>query len=102
VVTAALDWVVRLTCDLFVVLCGLPPSGFATRSLLLAFFFLLSAFVGELEVCSAAASCYAYLFSNRLPGGGVTFFAAAKKVTKESSFSNQTLPLETASGLTFS
>jgi hypothetical protein len=27
------------------------------------------------------------LFSNRLPGGGITFFAAAKKVIKESSFS---------------
>jgi hypothetical protein len=26
------------------------------------------------------------LFSNRLPGGGITFFAAAKKVIKESSF----------------
>jgi hypothetical protein len=30
--------------------------------------------------------CMCFLFSNRLPGGGVTFFAAAKKVTKESSF----------------
>jgi hypothetical protein len=29
----------------------------------------------------------AFLFSNRLPGGGITFFAAAKKVIKESSFS---------------
>ncbi|MDR5770657.1 MULTISPECIES: hypothetical protein [unclassified Caballeronia] len=28
----------------------------------------------------------AVLCSSRLPGGGVTFFAAAKKVTKESSF----------------
>jgi hypothetical protein len=27
------------------------------------------------------------LFSSRLPGGGITFFAAAKKVIKESSFS---------------
>jgi hypothetical protein len=27
-----------------------------------------------------------FLFSNRLPGGGITFFAAAKKVIKESSF----------------
>jgi hypothetical protein len=30
--------------------------------------------------------CFAFSFSSRLPGGGVTFFAAAKKVTKESSF----------------
>jgi hypothetical protein len=30
-------------------------------------------------------SCF--LFSSRLPGGGITFFAAAKKVIKESSFS---------------
>jgi hypothetical protein len=30
---------------------------------------------------------FAFLFSNRLPGGGITFFAAAKKVIKESSFS---------------
>jgi hypothetical protein len=30
-----------------------------------------------------------FLFSSRLPGGGITFFAAAKKVIKESSFSNQ-------------
>jgi hypothetical protein len=29
----------------------------------------------------------AFLFSSRLPGGGITFFAAAKKVIKESSFS---------------
>jgi hypothetical protein len=28
------------------------------------------------------------LFSSRLPGGGITFFAAAKKVIKESSFSS--------------
>jgi hypothetical protein len=28
-----------------------------------------------------------FLFSSRLPGGGITFFAAAKKVIKESSFS---------------
>jgi hypothetical protein len=34
---------------------------------------------------SCCFSCLAFLFSNRLPGGGVTFFAAAKKVTKESS-----------------
>jgi hypothetical protein len=26
-----------------------------------------------------------FLFSSRLPGGGITFFAAAKKVIKESS-----------------
>jgi hypothetical protein len=54
-----------------------------------------------LRLWLAAAFFYTYLFSSRLPGGGVTFFAAAKKVTKESSFSNQTLQLETASGLTF-
>jgi hypothetical protein len=30
---------------------------------------------------------FAFLFSSRLPGGGITFFAAAKKVIKESSFS---------------
>jgi hypothetical protein len=29
------------------------------------------------------------LFSSRLPGGGITFFAAAKKVIKESSFYKQ-------------
>jgi hypothetical protein len=29
------------------------------------------------------------LFSSRLPGGGITFFAAAKKVIKESSFYRQ-------------
>jgi hypothetical protein len=51
---------------------------------------------------SAAFFVCAYLFSSRLPGGGITFFAAAKKVIKESSFYNQTLQLETASGLTFS
>jgi hypothetical protein len=28
-------------------------------------------------------------FSSRLPGGGITFFAAAKKVIKESSFYRQ-------------
>jgi hypothetical protein len=39
------------------------------------------------------------LCSSRLPGGGITFFAAAKKVIKESSFFNQTVPLEAASGL---
>jgi hypothetical protein len=54
-----------------------------------------------LRLCFAAASFYTCLFSSRLPGGGVTFFAAAKKVTKESSFFNQTLPLDAASGLTF-
>jgi hypothetical protein len=32
-------------------------------------------------------SFLAFLFSSRLPGGGITFFAAAKKVIKESSFS---------------
>jgi hypothetical protein len=41
-------------------------------------FALLAAFLLLLFSC--------FLFSNRLPGGGVTFFAAAKKVTKESSF----------------
>jgi hypothetical protein len=51
-------------------------------------------------------SCRALLLScclgsSRLPGGGVTFFAAAKKVTKESSFLNQTLQLETATGFKF-
>jgi hypothetical protein len=30
---------------------------------------------------------FCLLFSSRLPGGGITFFAAAKKVIKESSFS---------------
>jgi hypothetical protein len=40
-----------------------------------------------------------FLFSSRLPGGGITFFAAAKKVIKESSFLNQTLHVEKASGL---
>ncbi len=43
--------------------------------------------------------CFAFWFSSRLPGGGVTFFAAAKKVTKESSFFNQALHVERASGL---
>jgi hypothetical protein len=42
-----------------------------------------------------------FLCSSRLPGGGVTFFAAAKKVTKESRFFNQTLQIDTATGFTF-
>jgi hypothetical protein len=45
------------------------------------------------------SSCF--WFSSRLPGGGITFFAAAKKVIKESSFFNQTLHVERASGLMF-
>jgi hypothetical protein len=44
---------------------------------LLIDFFALQAFLLLLVSC--------FLFSNRLPGGGITFFAAAKKVIKESS-----------------
>jgi hypothetical protein len=43
-------------------------------------------FFCSLLLCFAAASFYTCLFSSRLPGGGITFFAAAKKVIKESSF----------------
>jgi hypothetical protein len=46
---------------------------------------------GLVFFCLPAVGGAAYLvcdllFSNRLPGGGITFFAAAKKVIKESSF----------------
>jgi hypothetical protein len=41
------------------------------------------------------------LCSSRLPGGGITFFAAAKKVIKESRFFNQTLQIDTTTGLSF-
>jgi hypothetical protein len=43
--------------------------------------FLLTLALGWLLVFVCA-----FLFSSRLPGGGITFFAAAKKVIKESSF----------------
>jgi hypothetical protein len=50
-------------------------------------FLLAAAWLAAASLCGlAAASLCDFLFSNRLPGGGVTFFAAAKKVTKESSF----------------
>jgi hypothetical protein len=63
-------------------------------------FSLLFCLSGCFVAKGAAGGCVV-LFSSRLPGGGVTFFAAAKKVTKESSFLNQTLPLDAARGLTF-
>jgi hypothetical protein len=44
-------------------------------------------FDGFSLIRSKRLSFLAFLFSNRLPGGGITFFAAAKKVIKESSFS---------------
>jgi hypothetical protein len=49
--------------------------------MLVAFLAALGLFLG------AYCWSFAFLFSNRLPGGGITFFAAAKKVIKESSFS---------------
>jgi hypothetical protein len=48
----------------------------------------LSRFLFYLVVlCTLLLLFSCFLFSNRLPGGGITFFAAAKKVIKESSFS---------------
>jgi hypothetical protein len=47
-------------------------------------------------------SCLCFFCSSRLPGGGITFFAAAKKVIKESSFFNQTAVRFDPSGLKFS
>jgi hypothetical protein len=48
---------------------------------------VIFSFAGAALSCNALLiSCF--LFSNRLPGGGITFFAAAKKVIKESSFFN--------------
>jgi hypothetical protein len=55
--------------------------------------FLVAGIEGELAV-----SCL--FFSNRLPGGGITFFAAAKKVIKESSFLTQAQGLDASSELT--
>jgi hypothetical protein len=54
------------------------------RFLVDAFFFARSVSLGLLGK-GLLFSCF--LFSSRLPGGGITFFAAAKKVIKESSFS---------------
>jgi hypothetical protein len=56
--------------------------------------------VETLKVFLPAAFFIVFLWQTVSPAG-VTFLAAAKKVTKESSAYNQTLPLEAASGLTF-
>jgi hypothetical protein len=71
-----------------------PALGVDVASFVLAYL----AALGVLRFCSCSCSCScllrverlcfrAFLFSSRLPGGGITFFAAAKKVIKESSFS---------------
>jgi hypothetical protein len=52
---------------------------------LMAVFWLFGFSSCAWALCLLLVSCF--LFSNRLPGGGITFFAAAKKVIKESSFS---------------
>jgi hypothetical protein len=53
---------------------------------MLGLYVLAVLFFCLLRLWLAAAFVCDFLFSSRLPGGGITFFAAAKKVIKESSF----------------
>ena len=62
-------------------------GAFAAFCFLVWWLVALFACSGFYEIASMKSCFRVGLFALPLPGAGVTFFAAAKKVTKESSFS---------------